>query len=200
MESVEVPVIEEPVIELEEGMELGCDGVLRVQEASSDRLQFGLAGTQLSTFGEIRPGDLVRSPESSAVYCITQDYMRRPYTTALVFFTHFMTFDDVRWVTPEAYFSMPLFTPMLPKVGVVLLKYTVSPKVFLHQTREGDPSRGDLSWIVSEENARYLLGEEWTDYVIDIPSDLESFFVEVDPLLDPLGQSTSKFRKRVELK
>ncbi len=111
-------------------------------------------------------GSYIRSPHAETVYYIDNTGHRRPILDAKTFFTWESSFDVVQITTEEAIALLPLGSPLPPKPGTILVKVQSVPKVF---AVEGTAEMPILRWITSESLAEEIYGENWAEYVIDIP-------------------------------
>jgi hypothetical protein len=120
-------------------------------------------------------GQYIRGYSFNTIYYIDENNERRPFWDSNTFFTYADSFDEVVWVTDATLPTMTLGAPMLPKVGVVLVKIQSDPKVYAIDT--GDV----LRWVPTEEVAISLYGSAWADYVIDLePTTFARFTVGDD--------------------
>ena len=122
-------------------------------------------------------GSFVRSESFDTVYYIADDYTRRPFYNSQTFFTWQDSFDSIVFTTDATLQLLPLGGPMLPKAGSVLVKIQSDARVFALAASTED--EGDtLRWIPDEETAITLCGNDWADYVIDLPPTLFPRFRE----------------------
>ena len=125
----------------------------------------------------VEAGSYIRSESFDTVYYITNDFQRRPFYNAQTFFTWHDTFDNVVFTTDATLPLLPLGSPMLPKAETVLVKIQSDARVFA--LGASDEDEGDLlRWIPSEDVAIELYGDDWSDYVIDLPPTLFPRFGE----------------------
>ena len=126
---------------------------------------------EIEAISVVEAGDLIKSPSFSTVYYISDDLERRPFIDATTYFTWADSFSDVIEVTDATLPTLTLGPPMLPQPGVVLVKIESDPKVYAVEASEDD-NRATLRWIPDEDTAITLYGEDWADYVIDLPPTL----------------------------
>ncbi|MFA6131205.1 MAG: Ig-like domain-containing protein [Patescibacteria group bacterium] len=163
--------------------------------------QFGaspLTG-ETEALSQVRPGDLFRSYSFSTVYCLSEDYERRPYMDETSYFTGNRTFEHVKWVTDATLSQYPIETPMLPDPNVILGKFQSSDTVYRIEANADNYNRLTLRALDSEEVAIRSYGENWADYVIDLNSTLAPYFDYGAPILAQDLQDTTRFRKRTLL-
>ncbi len=114
--------------------------------------------------GEFSEGDLLRLDFSPIVYHVTSEGTRRPFADPYTYFTHYDSFEGVQVVSTDQISQLEIGMPMMPAPGIVLVKTPSNPQVFAINEAE------ELQWVVSEELAIVLFGDNWADYVIDINS------------------------------
>jgi|GEM_PF-805663 len=145
-------------------------------------------------------GTYVTSDNASGVYYVEEHsvfgLVLRPFLTPQSFFTHQLNFDNVETVPFEQLSALSLDGIMLPKPGVVLVKLATDERVYALET-SGEQTA--LRWIVSEELAAVMYGENWTDYVLDINPLLWEPFAQGEPITEPIEVDMSIMRKRVDL-
>ncbi|MBI1908300.1 hypothetical protein HYS28_02700 [Candidatus Uhrbacteria bacterium] len=145
----------------------------------------------------VEAGMYVRSVYFDTVYYLEgQDdgsIVRRPFMDSQTYFTYFDSWDEVETVTDATLPTLTLGAPMLPQAGVVLVKIQSVAKVY---AIEGD---GELRWVTSESVAEEIYGEDWADYVIDIPDTLWPRFDQGDDIDSDEGFDTSNMKTRMEV-
>lgn len=111
---------------------------------------------------------------------------RYVYMDTQTYFTWEESFDVVEEV-PDAYLADYDFGGvMLPKSGTVLVKVQSVEKVYLLEEDFNNPlSATTLRHIESEEIAAEMYGEDWADYVIDVPSGMARKFVYGETVSEP---------------
>ncbi len=123
---------------------------------------------ELELVNEVFAASAVKSPSFSTVYYITQDFKRAPFLDEISYFTWFQSFDEIQLVSDATLTTLDLTLPVMPHPDVVLVKTPSSPKVYLMQDRLDDPTRPDLYWIETEEQAEEWFGPLWASYVLDV--------------------------------
>lgn len=117
---------------------------------------------------DLYPGMFIKGESFSAIYYIDENLQRRPFINETVYFTHKSDFEGIRVITDDVLSTVPLGTPMLPKAGTVLVKFTDDPRVYYV-----DPNfDGQFRWLVNESIAISNFGTDWQEYLIDIPPTL----------------------------
>lgn len=201
VEPPEEPGEEEPTGELV----IGCDGISRpvISEEERATYMFGVAPSGEATpvglaspASLVRAGDYIRGISFDTVYCITSDMERSPFIDETTYFTHTRSFSQTRWVEDDALSEFSLEEPMLPKEGVVLVKFQSAPEVYIYERDETRITRGTLRWITTEELARSIAGEDWSDYVIDLSPVVFTQFDIAAPILAPIEYDTDTLRRR----
>ena len=132
-------------------------GTISDDEASSDNESTDTGTSYLPV------GSLIKGQSYSAVYYVSANGVRQPFLNSATYFTWFEDFDDVITVTDTELASYALGGPMLPKVGVVLVKIDSLNEVY------AITGENTLRWIASEAVAVELYGANWSDYIIDLP-------------------------------
>lgn len=145
----------------------------------------------------VKVGDYIRSESFSAVYAVDQGesgtLVRRPFMNEQIFFTWQQNFDDVVTVSDETLATLPIDSLVLPKSGVVLVKIQSTNEVY---TVENDT----LRWITTERIAVDMYGDNWADYVIDLPPTMFSSFTHGTALTYAEAPAdTSVMKTRTEL-
>lgn len=128
----------------------------------------GATSTEASVFAF---GDLIKleCPEDSeadhpcrSVYYYGQDGKRYAFPNAKVFFTWYENFDGVKIVTSEELGAIQLGGNVRYRPGVRMVKFTTLNRVYA--VSKG----GILRWIMTEEVATALYGEDWNTQIDDI--------------------------------
>lgn len=113
------------------------------------------------------PGELVKSPASSAVYYKALDGKRYVFPNAKTYATWFPDFVKVKTITAAQLASLPIGGTVTYRPGTRLLKLQTRSEVYA-------VSRGGvLRHVASEETAREIFGSRWRTLVDDLP---EAFF------------------------
>ena len=147
----------------------------------------------------ITPGDLMRGKILPAVYYVSADGMRHPFSNEQTYFTWYPSFDSVE-VVDDSYLSLfPLGSPMPPKPGTVLIKIESVPRVYAVEENPADRYRPLITWITSEDEAKRLYGPAWSEYIIDIPPTSFSHFVSSSDAPNESTIDSSLLLKRTEL-
>lgn len=107
-------------------------------------------------------GTYMRGESWSTVYYV-HDGMRHPFLDSQTFFTYADDFDDVVEVEDDELANYTIGSPMLPKAGTVLVKVQSVNSVYVLE------AGNTLRWLTSEDLAEELYGNDWADYVIDVP-------------------------------
>ncbi len=146
------------------------------------------------------PGTYFKSENYPAVYYLSNEGLRRPFISAMFFFTWQNSFSHVFTVTPATLSYYSLGQPMLPKPGVVLLKLASSPQVYVSEVDPVNEDKVRIRWIPGEAEAISLFGADWADYIVDIP---ETFFHDLllgENITDFSARDTSHMKKRETLR
>lgn len=135
--------------------------------------------TPVSFAATIQEGDYMKGTSFSDVYFVDRDeddnLVRRAFINEQIFFTWQANFDLVSTVTDEALADLPFGPLVLPKSGVVLVKIQSMNNVYAIED-------GALRWITTATVAESLYGNDWEDYMIDLPPTVFTYFVQGDPI------------------
>lgn len=122
----------------------------------------------LVPFGTHAAGTLVKSPSYSAVYYLGEDGKRYVFPSESVYSSWYPDFSGVTTITDEQLYSSPIGGNVTYKPGSKMVKITTDPKVYAVD------KNGTLRWIVGEDVASALYGQDWATKVADIP---DAFFM-----------------------
>ncbi|MDA0208413.1 MAG: Ig-like domain-containing protein [bacterium] len=144
--------------------EVEADGDEFIDDIGGEEIRTGLSPYtgEIEVIDDVEPGMLIRGASYSAVYLITDQMERRPFTRHTIFFTYFDDFDDVVVVTDATLPTLHLGLAMLPNPGRVLVKTQFNDEAY---EISDDYS---LRRLASEEDAQERYGDDWADYVIDM--------------------------------
>lgn len=109
------------------------------------------------------PDLYIRGTSSSTVYALSGDGLRHVFWNAQILATYGVGLADVVQLSDEQLSLHPLGSPRLPKPGTVLVKVPTLERVY------AIGASGELHWLTSQSVAAKFYGEDWSDYVIDIP-------------------------------
>jgi hypothetical protein len=132
------------------------------EETDSDE-DSEVSSSPVNSDAPIVTGNYFRGESWSTVYYLDPAGTRRPFLDSQTFFTYADDFSDVITIDDDFLSDFAIGKPMLPKAGVVLVKIQSVNSVY---AMDGD---GVLRWITSESVAKELYGNNWSDYVIDVP-------------------------------
>jgi len=131
---------------------------------------------QLEDISVVAAGDYIKSPYFDTVYYIDSAMVRHPFMDRQTYFTWKNSFSSVSIVTDATLMTLSLGSPMMPNPGVVLVKIQSDPKVYMVETNSANMFKPTLRWVTTEGVAAGLYGNNWADYVIDVPVTLFSRF------------------------
>lgn len=178
--------------------ELSCesseDGIDVTEGIGGEDVRTGVSpySGEIEVIDEVEPGMLIRGASYSAVYFVTDDMKRRPFTHHTIYFTHYDNFDDVMVVTDATLPTLDLGLPMMPKSGSVLVKTQFNAKTY--EIAEDYSLRA----LRSEEDAVERYGENWADYVIDLDEVVLMRFMNGE-IQAAIGRFHEDMRMRTEL-
>lgn len=120
--------------------------------------------------GSVTPtnGSLIKGPDTQAVYYLGSDNKRYVFPNAKTYFSWYADFDNVIDVSREQLASHEIGGNVTYRPGMHLVKIQTSARVYAVS------KNGLLRHIASESIASLLFGEDWSDFVHDIP---DAFFV-----------------------
>ncbi|MBI1908301.1 hypothetical protein HYS28_02705 [Candidatus Uhrbacteria bacterium] len=182
----------------------GTDGLDVFVEDVSDEftilgtVEYGTSPVDGTTeeLADVDAGQVVMSPSFSETYYVAEDGTRRPFIDTQSMYTYIRHADDVAMVTDATVASLALGAPMLPKSGTVLVKEAISPDVYLVT---GDVESPVIRHITSERIAAEMFGEDWADYVIDVPPTVLVRYARGEAIDRAIMVDTSGMRKRETL-
>ncbi len=121
-------------------------------------------------------GDLVRCPDISTVYYISQDGKRYSFPNEKIFNTWRNTFDSVQTISCTDLATIPFGGVVKYRSGVRLVKLASAPATYVI-------SPGDvLREIPTEEIAIKFFGPDWAQKVDDLPEGFFSHYTVGEPL------------------
>ena len=112
--------------------------------------------------GGIVGGDLVKIADNPSVYLIGNDGQRHAFPNQTVFDSWGYNFADVTTIDQETLSAYVLGGNVTMKPATHLVKITTNPKVY------AVAPDAELRWVVSEEVAIELYGENWAENVVDV--------------------------------
>lgn len=107
--------------------------------------------------------DLVRSVNSSSVYCLMTNNERLPFPNDLTFHSWFPNFDDVHFVDDSYIQEFELRRNVTYRPGT-LIKIATTPEVYVVVD-----AFGTIRHIANEQRAIDIWGENWAGLVHDVP-------------------------------
>jgi hypothetical protein len=138
----------------------------------------------------------VRGKTSPAVYYIDADFVRHAVLNEATYFTYEDSWEAVTVVHDSQLSDYPLGSILLPKPGVVLVKFYADNRVY---ALEAQGEKTLLRHIENERQAEELYGTNWAAYVIDIDPVFWGKFTLGDPLPMNAEVDRSLLKKRDDL-
>lgn len=129
-----------------------------------------------SVFASAQAGDLIKCPDFSAVYYLSEDGKRYVFPNEKTYFTWYDNFDSVVAVTCDELSDYMIGGNIPYKSGVRLLKLQSAPTVYAIE------SGGALRAIQSEAQARELYGDDWASQIDDLPDAFWGTYEVGEPL------------------
>ncbi|MDA0207872.1 MAG: hypothetical protein O3B64_00485 [bacterium] len=151
---------------------------------------------ELELIDAVQIGDYIVGDSFDTVYYIDVNMMRRPFMDRQTYFTWQDSYQTVIRVTDATLTSLTLGAPMLPKSDTVLITIPSIDTVYVLTSGEYDEPM--LRELASEEDAALIYGQDWADYVIDVPLTLWTRFTIGDVInsdsFEPFNSSMMKTR------
>ncbi len=114
----------------------------------------------------------------STVYYVGADGLRHAFPNEAIFHSWFCDFSGVHTLSAKELASITLGSNVTYRPGVRLVKFVSDPRVFA--VDQG----GVLRWVVSEELARALYGDNWNQFIDDIPDVYFGNYLFGSPITD----------------
>lgn len=114
-------------------------------------------------------GDLIKGSLSTVYYYRGGE--RFTFPNEKTYFTWYTSFADVMTISDTQLASYPLAGNIVVRPGTWMIKVDTDPKTYA-VTRGGD-----IHWVETEEVATDLYGDEWNQWIIDVP---DVFFTDYD--------------------
>ncbi|MFH1712226.1 MAG: hypothetical protein ABH846_03260 [Patescibacteria group bacterium] len=124
----------------------------------------------------INDGDLIQSPSYPTLSYVEAD-TRKPVLNDKIFYTWIDTLSTVKTVIDSIIPLYKIGAPLLPKPGVTLIKIQSLPYIYISTANPNDPTQTVLRRITDDSITAMIFGEDWKDYVLEIPSILFSKFL-----------------------
>lgn len=138
-------------------------------------------------------GDFLSLEGSDEVYMVGEDMTRRPFYNHETLATYIDSSDEVVEVSLNTFGKFDVGDAVLPKAGVVLVKTPSVNKVYWAEEVEGE--NPVLHWIVNEDIAEEMFGEEWNSYVLDVDSTLFSRYGMGDDIAEAFDVDPSSLKR-----
>lgn len=145
----------------------------------------------------IMAGDYIKLEDSSTIYYIDENMMRRPFYDAQTFFTYEDDFDAVVEVSADTMAEFTIGAPMLPNAGVVLVKIQSVAAVYM--VEEAADGSYELRWITSEDVAEEMFGSNWNAYIVDVDATLFTRYEVGDDVDEAEDVDTGAMKYRADL-
>lgn len=108
-------------------------------------------------------GDLIVGESLSTVYYYAYDGTRYTFPNEKTFMTWYENFDDVETITDSALSEISLTGNVVYRPGSRWIKIDTDPKTYAVSTD------GAIHWIETEDVATDFAGEDWSDFIDDVP-------------------------------
>ncbi len=136
-------------------------------------------------------GDLIKSPEFSAVYYLAEDGKRYVFPNEKTYFTWYPSFANVKTITASDLASLPIGGNVTYRPGTRMIKIQSDPKVYTVS------KNGILRPIDSESVAASIYGTNWNQQIDDLS---DAFFVNYrvgSPVMSSTGFDRMVFMNAV---
>lgn len=124
----------------------------------------------------IEQGDLIRCPDFTAVYYVSEDGSRWAYPNEKTFFTWWNNFDAVVWIECDELSTYPIGGVVTYQPGTRLLKLRSAPNVYAVEPG------GVLRKIDSPSQALRIYGERWKNLIDDLSEGFWSTYTLGTPI------------------
>lgn len=121
-------------------------------------------------------GQIVKIEGKTTLYYVASDGQYYIFPNEKTYKSWFNDFSDVTIITQEELDEIPLAGNIRYRPGVLLVKFTESPKVYTVSVN------GLLRWVKTEKLARKFYGENWSLLLDDIPITLHGNYNIGDPI------------------
>lgn len=148
----------------------------QVEEEEQTALEEGAQTEIPSQTYPVKSLALVSSQEGGAVYVIDSSLVKRLFPSRQIFDSWFDNFRRLKILSEEDLDSIPEGSPMLGRPGTWLVKVPEDNKVFAVEPGYV------LRWIIDEESAQTLFGENWNRRIIDVDQEMFSTYSIAVPL------------------
>lgn len=152
---------------------------------------------EIEEIDAVGAGDYIRGEHYDTVYVVDALGRRHPFVNQQIFFSWEPSFEVVKTVTDATLQTLTISTPALPRSGVVLVKVQSSPLVYAVTT--DDDGTTVLQVVPGETAAKALYGDDWSDYVIDLPPTTFAYFSMGSDLTGTEQLDRSMMKKRAAL-
>jgi hypothetical protein len=151
---------------------------------------------EMEAITEVEAGDYIKGASYDTVYWVDENMVRHPFWDAQTYFTYEDSFDVIIDVSDATLPTLTLGSPMLPKVGVVLVKIQSDNRVYALAEDDGETA---LRWVADENIAIDVYGDDWADYVIDVDVTLFTKFTTGSDIWMDEDIDTSMMKTRSHL-
>lgn len=117
-------------------------------------------------------GDFILAPSFPTVYAVDANGYRRPFESEAIL----NTYDGAKRILPvtdATLTTLPLGAPLVPKPGTALVRFDVSPTVYVV---DGSAEHPILRAIAREEIAVSRYGADWKSLVMTLPERYRNFY------------------------
>jgi len=153
------------------------DGVRIQQQATVNFIKVATTQPNLPAVGPaygLRPGDLVKTSDSSSIYYIGRDNRRHVFPNEQIYFSWFSSFFGVKLVSAQTLAGVPQGTTVRVRPGMKLVQFVSfrpggrglivsDPRVFAIERG------GSLRWIRTAQVAAALSGSSWEREIVALP-------------------------------
>lgn len=153
------------------------DGVRIEQRATVNFVKAATTQPTLPSVGPVyglRPGDLIKTSDSSAIYYVGRDNRRHVFPNEHVYYSWFQAFYGIKVVSTQTLASVPQGATVRVRPGMKLVQFisyrpggrgiiASDPRVFALERG------GMLRWIRTAQAAAALYGSAWEREIIPLP-------------------------------
>ncbi len=123
-------------------------------------------------------GDIIKGETLSTVYYYGSDGSRYSFPNEKTYFTWYEDFSDVVTITDEELADIPLAGNIVYRPGSYWIKIQSSAKTY------AVTPEGVIRWIETEDVAEGLAGDDWNQFIHDVPDVFFADYTEGTSLMD----------------
>ncbi|MFH1142772.1 MAG: hypothetical protein ABIH67_01915 [Candidatus Uhrbacteria bacterium] len=138
----------------------------------------GIAALVVPTAQAVDSGDLIKGETLSTVYYYSEDGTRYIFTTEKGYFSWYEDFSGVTTITDEELADIPLGGNIVYRPGSRWIKVQSNAKTY------AVTPDGAIRWIETEDVAVDLAGDDWNQFIDDVPDVYFADYTEGTSIMD----------------